>query len=70
MAEPSPTEKHTTAVLDAAEQVCGSRVHARQWFRDEPIDVFDYQTAEQLVSAGRTDDLLRYLRSLEAGPAG
>ncbi|SEK86610.1 DUF2384 domain-containing protein [Halomonas daqiaonensis] len=70
MVEPSTTEKHTTAVLDAAEQVCGSRARARHWFYNEPIDVFDHQTAEQMVSAGRADDLLRYLRSLEAGWLG
>ncbi len=70
MTEPSAIEKDTAAVLDAAEWVCGSREQARTWFHNEPIDVFDYQTAEQLVKAGRTSDLLRYLRSLEAGPAG
>lgn len=67
VAEPSANEKRATAVLDAAEQVCGSKAQARHWFHNEPIDVFDYQTAEQLVASGRADDLLRYLRSLEAG---
>ncbi|MFG7003166.1 DUF2384 domain-containing protein, partial [Burkholderia pseudomallei] len=28
------------------------------------------KTAEQLVSEGRTEDLLRYVTSLEAGAAG
>jgi hypothetical protein len=32
--------------------------------------VFDYQTAETLVSAGRAEDVLRYIVSLEAGAAG
>jgi hypothetical protein len=32
--------------------------------------VFGYKTAERLVSEGRTDDLLRYLTSPEAGAAG
>ncbi|MCA8157988.1 DUF2384 domain-containing protein, partial [Burkholderia contaminans] len=31
---------------------------------------FDYKTAEQLVSEGRTEDLLRYVTSLEAAAAG
>lgn len=68
--EPSTIEKHTTAVLDAAERICGSRVQARTWFHNEPINVFDYQTVEQLVAAGRTEALCRYLRSLEAGWLG
>lgn len=70
MAEPSAIEEDTAAVLSAAEWVCGSREQARTWSHSEPIDVFDYETAEQLVSAGRTNDLLRHLRSMEAGPAG
>lgn len=37
-------EKYATAVLDAAEWVCGSRALARDWFHHEPIDVFDNQT--------------------------
>lgn len=67
MAASRTNEKHATAVLDAAERVCGSRTQARIWFHHESIDVFDAQTAEQLVTAGRADDLLRYLRSLECG---
>jgi len=31
---------------------------------------FDYKTAEQLVSEERSDDLLRYIASIEAGAAG
>ncbi|WP_306168954.1 hypothetical protein [Halomonas sp. MMSF_3323] len=70
MAEPSTTEKHATAVLDEAERVCSSKAQACHWFHNEPIDVFVHLTAEQLMSAGRADDLLCYLQSLEAGPAG
>ncbi|WFM73106.1 hypothetical protein [Halomonas sp. CKK8] len=69
-AEPSTIEKHTAAVLDAAERICGSRIKYRNWFHNEPIDVFDYQTADQLVAAGRTEALCRYLRSLDAGWLG
>jgi hypothetical protein len=32
--------------------------------------VFGYKTAKRLVSEGRTDDLLRYVASIEAGAAG
>lgn len=70
MASLRTNEKHATTVLDAAERVCGSRALARDWFHHEPIDVFDDQTAEQLVNDGHTEDLLRYLGSLEAGWLG
>jgi hypothetical protein len=40
------------------------------WYRNEPLQSFGYKTAEQLVSDGRTEDLLRYIESLEAGAAG
>ena len=32
--------------------------------------MFSYKTAERLVLVGQTDDLLRYVTSLEAGAAG
>jgi hypothetical protein len=32
--------------------------------------LFGYLTAERLVSQGRTEDLLRYVASIEAGAAG
>ncbi|WP_416138798.1 hypothetical protein ACM26W_20490 [Halomonas sp. HK25] len=70
MAESSAIEKDTRAVLDAALRVCGSRAQARTWFHNEPLGVFDNQTAEQLVATGRSENLLRYLRSLEAGWLG
>jgi len=40
------------------------------WYRNEPLPVFGYKTAEQLVSDGRADDVIRYVVSLEAGAAG
>jgi hypothetical protein len=48
----------------------GDPAVALDWYRCERIAVFDDETPEQLVNEGRTDDLLRYLRSLEAGFAG
>jgi hypothetical protein len=43
---------------------------ASSWFRREPLSAFNGKTAEQLVRDGRTDDVLAYLQSLEAGAAG
>ncbi|WP_163561000.1 antitoxin Xre/MbcA/ParS toxin-binding domain-containing protein [Halomonas sp. NO4] len=56
-------------VLRAAEQISGDRKKALAWYR-QPLSVFDHQTPRRLVEAGRKTDLLRYLRSIEAGPAG
>lgn len=51
---------------------CAQIVHKRctAEARYEPLSVFGYKTAERLVSGGRTDDLLRYVASIEAGAAG
>ena len=70
MTELSAIEKNTAVVLDAAERLCGSRTQAQTWFHNEPIDVFDDRTAEQLVADGRAEALCRYLRSLVAGFLG
>ena len=57
-------------VIKAATDLNGDLSKALFWYRTEPLAVFDYKTAERLVSEGRTDDLLRYVMSLEAGAAG
>jgi hypothetical protein len=57
-------------VIRAATDISGDVSRALFWYRNEPLPVFGYKTAEQLVSNGRTDDLLRYVSSLEAGAAG
>ncbi|AMD01554.1 antitoxin Xre/MbcA/ParS toxin-binding domain-containing protein [Halomonas chromatireducens] len=56
-------------VLRTAEQISGDRKKALAWYR-QPLPILDHQTPEQLVNASRKTALLRYLRSLEAGPAG
>jgi hypothetical protein len=40
------------------------------WYRNEPLSVSGYKTAETLVSEGRADDLLRYVTSIQASAAG
>jgi hypothetical protein len=57
-------------VIKAATELTGNVNKALFWYRNEPLSVFGYKTAERLVSEGRTDDLLRYVTSLEAGAAG
>lgn len=57
-------------VMRAAHDLSGDVGHAIFWYRNEPLPPFGYKTAEQLVSEGRTEDVLRYVGSLEAGAAG
>ena len=57
-------------IIKAATDLNGDLNKALFWYRNEPLSVFGYKTAERLVSEGRTDDLLRYIASIEAGAAG
>jgi hypothetical protein len=57
-------------VIRAATDLSGDLNKALFWYRNEPLAVFGYKTPERLVSEGRTDDLLQYVTSLEAGAAG
>ena len=57
-------------VIKAATDLNGDLNKALFWYRNEPLSVFGYKTAERLVSEGRTDDLLRYVASIEAGATG
>jgi hypothetical protein len=57
-------------IIKAATDLTGDIHRALFWYRTEPLAVFDYKTAERLVSEGRTDDVLRYVTSLEVGAAG
>ena len=57
-------------VIKAATDLNGDLNKALFWYRNEPLAVFGYKTAERLVSEGRTDDVLRYVASIEAGAAG
>lgn len=56
-----------TAAFDAAGH---DAAKALQWFRNEPLAPFEYKTAEQLVSEGREDDVMRLIDSYSAGAAG
>ncbi|WP_423395526.1 hypothetical protein [Burkholderia sp. LMG 21824] len=57
-------------IIRAATDISGDVPKALYWYRNEPLPIFDYTTAEQLVSEGRADDLLRYVVALDAGVAG
>lgn len=62
--------RQTVQVVRAAVDVVGSVEEAIFWFRNHPLPTFDYKTAQQLVSEGRTEILIRYIQSLQAGFAG
>lgn len=57
-------------VILAATDTLGDADAASSWFRNEALTALRFKTAEQLVSEGRTEDVLAYLESLEAGAAG
>ena len=57
-------------VLSATMEVAGDRGRAIFWYRNTPIPEFEHRTAEQLVSAGKTDAVVSYLMSVAAGSTG
>lgn len=48
----------------------GDLAKSLRWFRAESLPAFGQRTAEQAVSAGRTDDVIRLIDSLHGGAAG
>ena len=62
--------RQAVRVIKAATDLTGDLRRALFWYRAEPLATFSYRTAERLVAEGRTDDLLSYVASLEAGAAG
>ncbi len=57
-------------VLRAATDICGSIEKAIYWFKNHPLPTFDYKTPQTLVSEKRTEALIRYIQSLQAGYTG
>ena len=62
--------RESLRAIKAATDLNGDLHRALFWYRNEPLSPFGYKTAERIVSEGRTDDLLRYVASIEAGAAG
>lgn len=62
--------REAVRAIRAATDLSGDVEKALFWYRNEPLQPFEYKTAEQLVIEGRTDDLLRYIVSLGNGMAG
>lgn len=54
-------------VIRAATDVSGDVQKALYWYRNEHLPVFDYKTAEQLVSEERSEDVLPLHRFTRSG---
>lgn len=62
--------RESVRVMRAAVDVVGSVEQAIFWYKNNPLPTFDYKTPQDLVSEGRTETLVRYIQSLQAGFAG
>lgn len=62
--------RNAVRVLQAAADLRGNVDEALFWFRNHPLRDFDRKTADRLVAEGKTEAVLRYLRSLESGATG
>lgn len=57
-------------VLKAAADLSGDMTKALYWFRNHPLQPFQYKTAEELVADGKVDAVVKYISILEAGAGG
>ena len=62
--------RESVRAMRAAVDITGSIEKAIFWFKNNPLATFDYKTPQDLVSEGRTDALIRYIQSLQAGFVG
>lgn len=54
-------------ILAAATELTGDDRRAALWFRHQPLSGFDGQTAEELVTGGHGDAVLKHLEQLADG---
>lgn len=58
-------------VIKAAYEASGGdRAKSLSWFRSALLPAFGQRTAEQVVSTGQVDDVIRLINSLHGGAAG
>lgn len=63
--------RNNLRVIKAAYDASGGDLaKSLRWFRAEPLQAFGQKTAEQAVSNGQADDVVRLIDSLYAGAAG
>ncbi len=57
-------------VMSAASAITSDATRAIYWMRNTPIPEFDHRMAFDLIAAGKTEAVLKYLRSIESGSTG
>ncbi len=62
--------RESVRVTRAAADISGSIEKAIYWFKNHPLPTFDYKTPQDLVSEKRTDTLIKYIQSHQAGYTG
>ncbi|MCY1164338.1 hypothetical protein D9M73_42150 [compost metagenome] len=63
--------RNNLRVIKAAYDVSGGDLaKSLHWFQTEPLPMFGQRTAEQMVSAGQVDDVIRLIDFYRAGAAG
>jgi len=63
--------REVVRVLAAAEDAAGGdRSRAIFWFMNEPLQDFDYNTADSLVRAGKSQVVIDYIESMAGGATG
>lgn len=62
--------RESVRVVRAAVDIAGSVEEAIYWYKNNPLPAFDYKTPQDLVSEGRTEALIRFIKSLQAGFSG
>lgn len=62
--------RDSVRAIAAAAQLSGDAGKAAYWYRNQPLAPFAYKTPSQVVSEGKTDELIRYVEMLDAGAAG
>lgn len=62
--------RNVVRVLQAAVDLGNDPQRALYHVKNYPIRSFEYKTALEMVEAGRTDDVVAYLRSFSAGYVG
>jgi hypothetical protein len=61
---------NSVRLICASTDISGNVETSLFWFRNHHISCFDGQTPLRLVTAGRVDDVIRYVHSLELGWLG
>ena len=62
--------RESIRIVRAAADASHSIEKAIYWYKNYPIPSLGYRTGQEIVSEGRSEDLIRYLQSLQAGFAG